>query len=255
MITSSQNAKLKSVRKLLSQRKYRESTEQFVMENTRHIMDALKANLGDFVFIVYSNLPKSLDSETLPCPSFQVEPDLLNAITTLNSGCTMLAVLNKPQWSYETVVTHLSIGAVLDSVSNPQNVGAIIRNAAAFELDAVFVLPSSADPYHPESLRAMAGCYYQVPIFFIEPETLIELGQSGVNFYTLDPHAATPLSAASFSARSVFVFGEEGHGVGSALRERLNPFQNEIKIEMSSKVESLNVAVSSGIVFQMYKNH
>ncbi len=134
---------------------------------------------------------------------------------------------------------------LLDGVSDPANVGAIIRTAAAAGYREIY-LADCADPYSPKSVRAsMSGVFY----------CKLMRGTAGEILSALE---GVPLIAADMDGENVFTFvppekhciciGNEGNGLSDAVRGRAD---RTVGIPMQDPVESLNAAVSAGIMMYL----
>jgi 23S rRNA (guanosine2251-2'-O)-methyltransferase len=143
----------------------------------------------------------------------------------------------------------------LDGVTNPVNVGMILRSAAGLGCVGV-VLPRLGCPeITPMVIKASAGAAYRAPIWRCEklPPALDALKAQGARVLALDAghgRATTPLPALLASAsrapqRPVFVLGNESEGISPAVTQRVDAF---VSIPMTSGVESLNVACAAAIV-------
>jgi TrmH family RNA methyltransferase len=133
---------------------------------------------------------------------------------------------------------------ILDALSDPGNVGTIIRSAHAFGFDAVYLLPNSADPWSGKVLRSCAGYAFRVPI--IEVESLSDLPSIPMLATVMD--GSTSLQELSLSNTlsqpHAWVLGNESHGISEPM---LAKSQVQIRVEMSDVAESLNAAVVAGI--------
>jgi TrmH family RNA methyltransferase len=174
-----------------------------------------------------------------------------HAVTGLKTSPGILAVVRRPAWDMEAVLKTSQLVVVMDRIQTPANVGAIIRNALAFGVDTIVTLPGTADPYHPEALRAMAGYAHSIPILASTADDIIQ-HLSSWQWMGLDPASPTSIQHADFSKPLAVVLGSEGQGIGSDFSAL--PHYATVSIPMTSRTESLNVAVSSGIVL-FYLSH
>lgn len=146
--------------------------------------------------------------------------------------------------------------AVLENVMNPTNVGAIFRNAAALNLDAVILTPACSNPLYRRAVRVSMGTVFQIPWTFFDRElpdqppadvgVLKELG-----FVTV----AMALEADSLSVtdprlksaeKLAIVLGNEGDGLAA---DTIHTCDYTVRIPMKHGVDSLNVAAASAIAF------
>ncbi len=132
----------------------------------------------------------------------------------------------------------------LDSIQNPQNLGMILRSAAAGNIDGVILPKKNSAKLSPLVFKASAGCAFKVPIYYCETleETLPKIDATK---YLLSSHAKESLFELHPSKRSIFVLGNESEGVSKAVAKLCN---HEIAIPMNRGVESLNVAVTAALI-------
>ncbi len=138
--------------------------------------------------------------------------------------------------------------AVLGEVQDPHNVGAIIRSAAAFGISGVLIPEHNQARITGSVLKTSAGMAFRVPLVSIGNvnQALEKLKNRGFWVYGLAADGVTALSEERFSAPAAFVVGNEGRGI----REKtLEACDITLSIPMHSRTESLNAAVSAGVVF------
>ncbi len=143
---------------------------------------------------------------------------------------------------------------ILDQIEDPQNFGAILRNAAAFDVDGVIYPSRGAARLNPTVMKTSAGNWMNVNL--CETGSLNSVIQTlKDNFYWI---VTTSLDANSsideikeLNKPMAIILGNEGKGVRKTLKEK-SDFR--IKIDMDSKVESLNVSSASAILLHyLYK--
>lgn len=144
--------------------------------------------------------------------------------------------------------------AVLESVVNPANIGAIFRSAAALGIDGVIVTSDSADPFYRRSSRVAMGTVFQVPWTYVDAKTwqhggIDLLHQAGYqtaamalrhNTVSIDDPKLTEVD------RLAIIMGSEGPGLKETTIEQSD---FTIKIPMAPGVDSLNVAAASALAF------
>ena len=137
----------------------------------------------------------------------------------------------------------------LDEVSDPDNVGAIFRNAAAFGAAGVLLSAGSADPLYRKTIRVSMAATLSIPFARTGwPAALDALRGAGYTLVALTPdRAADPIGRAAprlAAQRLALIVGAEGSGLGRQSRERADVC---VRIPMASGVDSLNVATACGI--------
>lgn len=137
---------------------------------------------------------------------------------------------------------------VCPDVQDPENLGAILRIAAAFGVDLVVLGPRAADPLSRRVLRVSMGAALGVPIIRSD-DLAAELDRLRREFAfelaaTVLDADAEPLDRAARPNRIALLFGSEGHGLDRSLVERCD---HRLTIAMQRGTDSLNVAVAAGI--------
>jgi tRNA G18 (ribose-2'-O)-methylase SpoU len=131
-------------------------------------------------------------------------------------------------------------------IANHDNIGGIFRNAAAFGADAVLLDAECCDPFYRKAIRVSVGHVLSVPQARLDrgadPVGLLE--GHGFEVLSLTPSATERLIDVDPPARVAIVLGTEGPGLPAEMLAR----SRAVSIPMASGVDSLNVAVTSGIV-------
>jgi len=135
----------------------------------------------------------------------------------------------------------------LDGITNPQNVGMILRSATAGNIDAVLYPRRGVAALGPLVIKASAGTAFRAPIALCDQLTpsLQTLKESGFVVATLQGEAQCSLFEWRQSQATIFVLGGETDGVSAAARALSDV---GLRIPMSRGVESLNVAVTGALI-------
>ncbi|WP_304047719.1 RNA methyltransferase [Jatrophihabitans endophyticus] len=139
--------------------------------------------------------------------------------------------------------------AVLESLNDFENLGALFRNAAAFGVDAVLLDPRCADPLYRRSVRVSMGHVLGVPFTTLPgpwPDSLALVRDAGLPLLALTPSGTEPLRDVPPGGRWAVLLGAEGPGLtpdALALADRL------VRIPMADGVDSLNVATAAAVAF------
>jgi tRNA G18 (ribose-2'-O)-methylase SpoU len=173
------------------------------------------------------------------------------AITGYNIHRGCLAMVERPaEPDPSRLIRSATTIVVTEAIANPDNMGGIFRNAAAFGADAVLLDPSSCDPLYRKAIRTSMAAALTVPFARLRPwpDGLVALRAAGFLLAALTPASRTePL--ASFAARArgariAWLLGTEGAGLTAAV---LAMADARVRIEIEPTVDSLNVAVAAGI--------
>ena len=176
----------------------------------------------------------------------------------LHRGCLAVVELPPPVTPASLLAApgESSLVLVLEALANPDNVGAVFRNALAFGVDAVLLCPRCCDPLYRKAIRVSMGAALSVPTarFTSWPDGLERLRRAGYRIVGLHPGAdAAPIGTVEWTEsvrklpRMAWVLGTEGAGLSA---ETLARCDERHRIEMVSGCDSLNVATACGIALQ-----
>jgi TrmH family RNA methyltransferase len=221
MITSPDNDKLKAIRRL-ADRRHRRRTGLFVAEG-EDLVEAARANGHEPEFVLVAGV--------------DVEPRLLHEVSALGSGSRVIGVY--PQ-RFSEPGGGLSVH--LHGVSDPGNVGAIVRSAHALCDGPVVLGAGCADPYGPKAVRASMGSV------FARPPALAAAGELSATLIALEGGATRSLAdvaADGLEPPVVICLGAEREGLPTATRERAAT-RARIPLRPDGP-DSLNVAMAATV--------
>jgi 23S rRNA (guanosine2251-2'-O)-methyltransferase len=150
-------------------------------------------------------------------------------------------------------VTEHTALVLLDELTDPQNVGAVIRSAAAFGIAGVLVPEHRQAPVNGTVVKVSAGMAFALPLVSVGNvnTALRDLKERGFWIYGLVGGGDTRLTEESFTKPSVFVLGNEGRG----LREKTEALCDfRLSIPIQPDVESLNAASSAAVTFYAWRS-
>lgn len=246
-------ADIKSYAKL-KQKKYSEQESKLLIEGEKLIFEAVYANWKFETTLIHSetNLSPELKSllESRFIPIEQVpHKDFIQLSDTVSPQQIIGIAKIKPVEHGIPGLTPVSL--LLDSVSDPGNVGTILRTADWFGGINVYFSGSSADIYNAKVIRASMGAAFRTNFYkFSSEDEAIDFirKQDGV-IYCADL-GGEPLSALiQNSKKTVLILGNEAHGPSGLY---LSAADKKISIEGRGKAESLNVAIAAGILLYSF---
>jgi len=144
---------------------------------------------------------------------------------------------------------------LLDNISDPGNVGTLIRSALAFGFNTVLVTDNTVDPYNPKVVRSSAGAIFGIPIIKATTDEIMRFKKySGFKLIVADMKGidlhSKKLNIKNYS-RLVLALGSEATGVSDYISKMSDI---RIRIGHSEKVESLNVAIAGSLIMmELYK--
>ena len=131
---------------------------------------------------------------------------------------------------------------VAHGLSDPGNLGTVIRSAEAAGASGVVVTPGTVDAWSPKTVRSTAGGIFRVPVHHVAG--LPDLRAMGVRLIGTTSHDdATPMHDADFGGCMAIVLGNEAHGL-----DRDEPVDCWVRIPHAGRAESLNVAMAASVL-------
>ena len=177
-------------------------------------------------------------------PIYQVTNEVMEKLTVMAVPQKIMGV------SKQNAAASINGNVVLvNAVHHPGNLGTIIRNAAAFDVDTI-VLESSVDVYNPKVVQAPQGMVFHVNILKCPLGGQInDLKNRGYQIIGTDVKNGKSLKDFLPQKNWGLLLGSESEGLNSTL---LNMCDEKIKIDMHKKCESLNVGVAAGIILNSF---
>jgi TrmH family RNA methyltransferase len=237
LITSAHNEKLKRIRGLRS-RRGRDRSGLFVAEG-EDLVEAASA--------------AGVNAELVLVAGVDVEPGLLDRVSTLGSGTRVIGVYRQ-RWTRLGTERGMDgapkapprLCVYLQGVGDPGNVGTIIRSAHALCDGPVVLGPHCADPYSPKAVRASMGSV------FARPPARATLGDLEGTKLALDPGAEESIATVEVHPPAVVCVGAERSGL---------PAEIDSEVDLRARIpmlpggpDSLNAAVSAGVALHELAN-
>jgi len=244
-LTSRDNPKLKQARGVRDG-KIRDS---IFIEGSRLCQEAVSSGIEiETVFVTdrfaESELFHQLNSDTESV--FVISEHLLESIADTASPQGIVIIAKRPNLDFGLIdISGTSI--FLYQINNPSNLGAVIRTAEAAGVGHILLSVESADPYSPKALRASMGSAFRMNIAegWILETSIERSKKKGIEVFAIDVKGNSIYSASLANLSKMFVFGSEAHGLPDKI---LTQADTVVSIPMNAPVESLNLAVSCGIV-------
>ena len=229
----------------LHQRKSRRMEGKFIVEGSKCVAEALNSNWP--ILGLYATEEASLnpDWNAQKVPSRDMAR--MSAMTTPPG---VLAVVGMPPPeipTYADAASGKGLGIILDGLSDPGNLGTIIRTAAWFGLEGIWASKGSVDPFNPKVVQSSMGGIFKVGIWEVDLETALpSMLDEGCTILGMDLQGVTLQQVKQeFGGQGVLaVVGSESHGLRPAVRDLCNGF---VHIPGQGGAESLNAAMAAGI--------
>lgn len=137
----------------------------------------------------------------------------------------------------------------LDDIRDPGNMGTILRSALAFDFLTVVASFNSVDFYNDKVLASGQGAHFFLSLIKADKSILETVKKLGYQVVVTTLDGATSLENMKLHKKTVFVIGNEAHGVRKEIIEMAD---QKIKITMNDKIESLNAGVAASIVMNYH---
>ena len=236
-VTSARNPRLRSAAELLRARDRRERGLHLA-EGPTVVAEALAH--GDVVEVFATPDHDALDAGAVP--RLRAPASILARLSDAVTPPGVVAVVRTPDVAAPLPAAGTVV--VLDGVTDPGNVGTLVRSAAALGAAAVVAVGPSADPFGPKAVRASAGTCYRLPVLRRTDLASVaaELRATGRRLVGLAAGAGEPVAALAGRRDVALVLGSEAHGVS-------DPGVPDAwaHVPMPGAVESLNVAAAGAI--------
>ncbi len=255
-ITGKDNKTLKMCR-ALKRKNGRAEQGRFIAEGRKLVLEAFSYATDKIYCVVLTEdfaekEPQILkDAEKVCDKVFIVENKAFEDISDTDTPQGILAVVNIPKDDFEPDSDTKSI-VILDGVSEPGNMGTVIRTAEALGYDGVCMMKGCADVYSPKTVRSTMGSVFRMKFKTgCDLEYIKSLQEKGFFVIATTPVGELALEALTVPEKTAVVIGNEAHGVCDEL---MGLAQSRVRISMDGMAESLNAAVAAGIVMHWIKN-
>lgn len=244
IIHSSSNSKYKYI-KALSQKKNRQKYGEYTVEGIKSVRDALASGRTVTLIAVseefYSNEAFNY-SENIEL--LVIETSVFNKLCDTLTPQGIIAVIKIEENTFELDLDKAYI--YCDSVTDPGNMGTILRTADAAGFGGVILSEGCVDIYSPKTVRASMGSFFNINILTGKnTEYLIHLNEQGFNLFGgFLGNGTISYTEADFTKPSIIIVGNEANGISDDVMK----FCQGVKIPIIGAAESLNVSIAAGIL-------
>lgn len=243
-ISSLQNPIVKHLAKLQHNRDYRYEHRRIVIEGEKMVAEVCSDVQPLTLFAVD---PAVIPSHISCKETYIVSEEILAKIAGAHAPEGVIAEIPMPQ---SKPLKKCGSLLVLDNVSDPGNLGALLRSAVAFGWEGAFLLTGSCDPFNDKALRSARGATFRLPLAWGSWADLDKI----IAGNSLTPLVADlrgkSLSQIGTVKAPLLIVGNESGGVSKEASKR----SEAVTISMSGTMESLNVSVAGGIMMYVLGN-
>jgi len=248
--------RLKELRELTT-KKHRDEEKKFIVEGVRLVQEAVNSDYE----ILEAFYTKDLEEhpggkallQTLKKKAPQLQQISTREMEVISETVTfqgIVAVARQKRFSAESILG-CSNGqcalVALDSVSDPGNLGSMVRTCDWFGVNGVLVGRNSVELYNPKVVRATMGGVFHLPIASDVDllSTISKAKAIGFKVYVTDLNGETHFDRINYDGKSLIVFGNEAWGVSDQVKQLADV---RLSIRRYGAAESLNVGVACGVI-------
>lgn len=230
------NQHVRRLRRLMGRRSARRDEGVLVVEGAVLVREAIAAGRR----IQCQFVAPGIESVEGAGVVYELDPGVIDKVSDTETPSGIVAI-----------VEHRSVGIgeldaatfvlVAEAISDPGNLGTLVRSAEAAGVDAVVVTQGTVDSTNPKVVRASAGALFHVPI--VEVEALDDVKRAGFTTYGTSSHRGIDHRSVAYAPRVAVVIGNEAHGIADHAS-----IDEWITIEHVGRSESLNAAMAGTLV-------
>lgn len=240
IITSINNSHIKELYKL-KEKKYRDSTNTFLIEGKHLINEAYKEGLLKEV------LPLVGEDILIDTKKTFISKEVMKKLSSTDSIPTVIGV------SYKRKEDNIGKRIlVLEDIQDPGNLGTIIRSSLAFNIDTIVLSTKTVDLYNSKVIRATQGSIFHINIITRELSPFIqELKDKGYKIYGTKVDSGVDVRNCLIGDKYVLIIGNEGSGMSNEITMLCDEL---LYIKTSNQIESLNAGVAASILLYEMEN-
>lgn len=228
----------------LSQKKQRKAHGLFLVEGEKNVLELLDTSMVTKHVFATSEFLASHREQLQRVECIEASLEELTKASSLVSNNAAVAVVEIPRTD---IPTAKGMMIALDGVSDPGNLGTIIRIADWYGIKHIVASTDCADPYNPKTIRATMGSFGRVQVTLLDLPSYLAQASLPVYGAFLEGENVHKLA---FSAEGILLMGSESHGVRPEAAQYVT---DKITIPAFGGAESLNVAMATGIILDNFR--
>lgn len=243
-------SKIKWIRSL-EQKKNRDDEHLFVVEGFKMITELLPTMKCRFLALSIDKLSNEFKKYDVDVEHVTV--DEYKKITFQKSPQGVLAVFDKPEFTYEISQIKHELNLALDDIQDPGNLGTIVRLADWFGIKNVFCSLHSADIFSPKAVQATMGAIARVKVHYVDLNDFLKNVKSQIPVYGTFMHGNN-IYTEKLARSAIIVMGNEGNGISAEteklITQKITIPNFPLGVHTS---ESLNVSMAAAIIVSEFR--
>ncbi|OHU85780.1 MULTISPECIES: TrmH family RNA methyltransferase [Pseudoalteromonas] len=228
----------------LAQKKYRKQHGLYLVQGEKNVLELLGANIPAEQLFASAEFIAKHQSQLEGINVIEADSDSLTKASTLTSNNAAIAVVQFPDTQ---PIDRAGMILALDGVSDPGNLGTIIRVADWYGFKQIVLSEECADHLNPKVISATMGSFVRVSVVRTNLVEFLADYDGAIYGAYLDGQS---VHSTQFATQGVLVMGSESHGISEQVGQYIN---SPITIPAFGGAESLNVAMATGIILDNIK--
>ena len=221
--------------RLLSEKKYRSKFGLFIAEGLKIVKELIQE--GHAFESIYSSKPIDF------APYKLIDKSTLNKVSQFTNASSIIGVFKIPKFSNRFNTESFSLA--LDSVSDPGNLGTIIRLCDWFGINDIFCSSDTVDCYNLKVVQSSMGSIARVKCHYIDLSTFLSKSELTVYGATLNGISHYDNL---YNKKGILVLGSESHGISPQVLKEIDQYVTINSKGVGTKADSLNVATATAIL-------
>jgi len=233
----------------LKQKKFREINNMFIAEGSINVTDFIKSGINVIGLFATDKWMQTNEQNIANKNLTLVSTKELKKISALSSPSEVLAILSLPITNDVNNISIENLTLALDSISDPGNLGTIIRTADWFGIKQIFCSSNTVDAYNPKVVQATMGSLARVEVIHTDLKKLFTNKPKNLPIFGAVLNGE-PITKFKPQENGIILIGSEAHGISNELLPYITqkitiPSVNQ---NLSNNLESLNASVANAII-------
>ena len=227
----------------LQSKKFRKEHQLFCVEGLKLLHEAIESKIDIEQILITEQAKESLGE--IDREYERLEEEQMKSLSSLSTAPGVMAVIKIP----DEKDIEVDLALYLDGISDPGNMGTIIRTAEGLGVQKIILSPDCVDLFSPKVVQASMGSIFRMNYTIRNRKSLSDELRKGRKLYTADMDGSE-IYVADLQTPAILIMGSESHGVSDELLQLEN---SKLSIPISSKLESYNVAISTAMILSEFK--
>ena len=235
--------------KSLRSKKFRQSMDIFFVEGEKFV-DEIPEKYEVLQYVISDKFKKPTLKYARRAKILTANESVFARVAETSTPQGIIAVVKKIEYNVQDFLEEKGFILILENVSDPANVGGLIRTAAAANAGGVILTEGSASAWSPKVLRASAGCCLKIKVANTQINTAIsQIKSKNIPVYAAHPTGNMTPYEIDLCNRFALIIGSEARGISQTVKKQADRL---VRLPMNAKVESLSASTAGAVL--MYES-